>query len=676
MALEPIGPRLRRQWEAAVQYYSAFHQRIEFELAFSLKLRHYLADTYQTLDQRYVKYRGRELASKLRRETADICAAPVYIEALPTDDDPERAMTAEDAKWALEHDIRDPLKGFDTFLERTVLGALSARVWWLIADYDPQRREIYFRNGDPTKQFICPPYQDVWDPRNPYWIEEVQMRVADAKAMPKWKNTDALVPDNPSPNRYNAGPMDTDERGRYFRDQASAPEPISGENGIVTVLKCWYKWDPDNVTKKVPRPDSYKKLDPDEQHLACVKCGYTEELPQSPDSPDPMEPQLLEGAKCPVCGAPMKAITHTMVEDEVEAFPDGRLVIYAPFCDALLYDGEWPYESEHGLVPAMQFKCYDHPRDPIGISETTMDQHVQVISNAIMRRSYDSIMSAPNVVLLPGSGSGGLKSSSGEVFQFTDEPWQFAYFDDPGGMASQGIKHFQANPVPAGVFQFYSLVQQAFRADIGTAEVSSGVGSADIKDVPVGTVRAFVESGSIPTDHKIRRLRRELSIFFTAVHDMQRSCYTTAKWIRLKGPDGQMLARRMRVASVPSVDITVTAQPEFKAMTKEELDTIQLWASFGFSEAIGELLNVPPTTMRKLLAEQQQKQQQAQQAAPPAGMGPGGNGAPPAGPPGAPPSPGGPPNGMQPSPQVMAALMARLHGGAPVPMNGSPVGQG
>lgn len=649
---EPIGPRVRRQWEAAVQYYAAYHQRIEFELAFCLKLRHYLADTYQTLDQRYVKYRGRELASKVRREVADICAAPIYIEALPTDDDPERAFSAEDAKWALEHDIRDPLKGFDTYLERTVLGALAARVWWLIADYDPEKREIYFRNGDPTKQFICPPYQDVWDPRNPYWIEEVQMRVADAKAMPGWKNTDALVADNPTATRYQAGASDSDENGRVFRDPAASADPLGSPSGIVTVLKCWYKTDPDKVTKRKLKPETARPLPYDEQHLACVQCGYTESLPPRSIGQHGVDANAYDGAKCPQCGQPMKPITHTAVEDEVIAFPDGRLVIYAPYCDALLYDGEWPYTSEHGLVPAMQYKCYDHPRDPIGISETTLDQHIQIISNALMRRSYDSIMAAPNVVIMPG---GGLKSANGEMFQFSDEPWQFAYFDDPSGMASQGVKHFQANPVPSGLFQMYSLVQQSFRADIGTAEVSSAAGSSDIKDVPVGTIKAFVESGSIPTDHKIRRLRRELSIFFTAVHDMQRSCYTQSKWMRLKGPDGQMMARRMMVSSVPSVDITVTAQPEFKAMTKEEIDTINLWSQYGFSETMGEILHVPPTVMRKMKAErdaQQQAAQQAQMGAPGGGtpMPNGtGNGA-----------PGGPPNLP---PQVMAALMARARGG-------------
>ena len=48
--VEPIGPRIKRLLNAAIQYYQPFHQRIEFELAFALKLRHYLADK-ETLEK-------------------------------------------------------------------------------------------------------------------------------------------------------------------------------------------------------------------------------------------------------------------------------------------------------------------------------------------------------------------------------------------------------------------------------------------------------------------------------------------------------------------------------------------------------------------------------------------------------------------------------------------------
>jgi len=90
-----------------------------------------------------------------------------------------------------------------------------------------------------------------------------------------------------------------------------------------------------------------------------------------------------------------------------------------------------------------------------------------------------------------------------------------------------------------------------------------------------------------------------------------------------------------------------------------------MWINkFGASEAIGELLHIPPTLARKIKSEQQAKMQ----AMPPPGMGPGGpqGGAPAPQVPGAQPGVGGPPNIP---PQIAAALLARMHGGA-MPVNG------
>ena len=344
-------------------------------------------------------------------------------------------------------------------------------------------------------------------------------------------------------------------------------------------------------------------------------------------------------------------------------------MIYAPNQDRVFYDGNWPFKSRS--FPCMQFKCYDHPRDPIGISETTMDQHVQIVSNALFRRAYDSIMAAPNVVVMAGAAR--LKNAAGEAFVPTDEPWQFAYFDEPGATAN-AFQHFQAQPVPAGLFQMIQVVQQNFRADIGTAEVSSASQGQDIKNVPVGTIKAFVESGSIPTDHKIRRLRRGMSIFLSVLHDMQRSTYTFAKWVRLRGANGQMIAKRMLGSSLPGVDVISTAEPEFKAMTQEELGAIDMWMNkFGGSEAIAEMMHIPPSMVRKLTEERAKAQQAAQAAA----QGPGGPMGAPA--PGQPPGgqPGGPPPAPQPPmngngggpqgapnipPLLLAALLARQQG--------------
>ncbi len=152
-------------------------------------MQHYLADPGWTLDRRRIRYKGRELFSKIRRIVADVTAAPLYIDAIPVETDSMQSddpLTAEDAKYALEQDVRSADKGFDVYLERMVLGAVSARAWGMAVDFEPDIApfgEVLFRNVDPTKLFRTPGYQDLWDSRLPWLIEEVQMRLSDAKAL-------------------------------------------------------------------------------------------------------------------------------------------------------------------------------------------------------------------------------------------------------------------------------------------------------------------------------------------------------------------------------------------------------------------------------------------------------------------------------------------------------------
>ena len=47
----------------------------------------------------------------------------------------------------------------------------------------------------------------------------------------------------------------------------------------------------------------------------------------------------------------------------------------------------------------------------------------------------------------------------------------------------------------------------------------------------------------------------------------------------------------------------MTAEPEFKAMSEEELKSVEMWmTTFGGSEAMAEVMHIPPTLVRKLAA--------------------------------------------------------------------------
>lgn len=637
--MDNVVQDLTNLWRETVQYYRPWHERMERESDFALKLRHYRRDFYETEDQRYVQYRGREHFSAVRRKHADVERAPIYIEAIALrPDDPSSQLQAEDAKWALEHDVRDPATGFLSSYSRAILSALSARVGYVSVDFDPSIGpfgRVFFDNPEPAKVMICPPFKDIFDARLPWVCEEMAVDVAAIQKRPPkgWKNVELLTADNPHQAKYPQTISGSDELGRVMRQPMELPGESSRQKGRATLVKFWFRVDPDETKKKRVNPKTARKLPKEEQYFGCTSCGYRTVPGSALDGQGPDE------QACPDCAMngfvePLVLITSEAIEETQLAYPNGRLVIFAPNSQALLYDGPWPFKARS--YPYMKITAYEHPRDAIGISDTTLNWHTQVISNALMRRAYDSVMAAPNVIINHG---GALKDAFGQPFQFTDEPWQIAYADP---FAGQAVEHFQASPVPPALFQMYGLVQQGFRADIGTAEMTTGGQAEDLKSVAVGTVKEFVESGNIPTDHLIERIRRELSVFFGVVHDIQRDTWSVQKWVRFRGNRGVMDAKLIAAANLPEADFMVTAEPEFHARTQDELNTVQLWAGFGFSEAIAELLGVPPTLANKIRAEQAAKAPQA----PPSGAGAsGGPNAPPTTPGTMPVSP----NGNQPA---------------------------
>lgn len=627
----PLVERCKRLWEYAKAYYRPRNDKIERELSFALKLRHYELDSGETRDHRRLRFRGRELYSKLRRKTADIISAPLYIETLPNGAEPFNAELAETAKYALEHDIRDEDKGFEVYAERMVLGGLAARVWCMGVDFDADCGpfgEILFRNVDPTRLFKTPGYQDIWDKRLPWVIEEDDIRLEDALMQPGWKNTELLYAEDSERRHLQGSDVNqTDESGNVIVKDSGQDIGSERKSGRLKVLKCWFKYD--ETTKKQRRTDDAREMHPDEWHLACPTCGWASD--PSPETP--------EAGMCPECGQMAMRAEMAVPEDTVKAYPKGRLVIVAPNQGVVLYDGSWPFAMRH--YPYCEFKCNEHPLEDCGLSDTALDWYPQVASNAAMRRLYDQVMSAPNLIIAGGSV---MTDGYGRPFEFTDEPWQVAYFTDPN--EANAVRQFAAQPLSGDISSLYNLLQSNMRADMGTADLGGAMDQNRSKDIPVGTVNAIVENQNIPTNHHIRSFRRSLAPFFGVIHDIQRETWSVPRWVAFKGPEGMQSAQQMRGSSMPNVKFRITTSPEFKARTKEELQTIMFWMQNGASESMATMLGIPPSQARIIKQEQEQQRQQAmeqQQAM-----------APPMGGPGGPEGPGGPPMGGPP-PDLMGA---------------------
>lgn len=621
--------RCKRLWEYAKGYYRPRNDRIERELSFALKLRHYELDSGETRDHRRLRFRGRELYSKLRRKTADIVGAPLYIETIPNGAEPFNAELAETAKYALEHDIRDEDKGFEVYAERMVMGALSARIWSMGVDFDPDCGpfgEILFRNVDPTRLFKTPGYQDIWDKRLPWVIEEDDIRLEDCLMQAGWKDTDKLFAEDTERRHLQGSDVNqTDESGNVVVKDSGQDIGSERRSGRLKVLKCWFKYD-DSLTKR-KRTEEAREMEPDEYHLACVDCGWTSE----PSAETP------EVGVCPECGEPVMRAEMAVPEETVKAYPDGRLVIVAPNQGVVLYDGAWPHRMRH--YPYCEFKCNEHPLEDCGLSDTALDWYPQVASNAAMRRLYDQVMSAPNLIIAGGSV---MTDGYGRPFEFTDEPWQVAYFTDP--MEAGAVRQFAAQPLSGDISGLYNLLQQNMRADMGTADMGSVMDNARSKDIPVGTVNAILENQNIPTNHHIRSYRRALAPFFGVIHDIQRETWGTPRWVAYKGPEGMQSARQMRGSAMPNVKFRITTSPEFKARSRDELQTLMFWMQNGAGEAMAAMLGIPPGQARMFKQEQERMQQEAmekQMAEQPGGPQGPPMGGPPPGPMGAPAPPMG-----------------------------------
>ena len=325
----------RRRWEYCRRYYEPLHARIERELRFSLKLQHYLNDQGLTLDRRRIQFKGRELFSKIRREVADVMRAmatsdvsAVPVETAPGSQDP---ITAETAEWAVKQDLRHPEKGFDTYLERMVLGAISARMWGMAVDWEESASpygEALFRNVDPTKIHLCPPFTDVWDLRLPYVIEQIEMRVADAQRMEGWTNA-KLLHEDPLPPHPTTGQVQIDEQNRVSLWNEPEAEPGRSPKGMCVILLCWSRFDP---TTKAKIKDT-RALEPEKQYTACTTCGWRSEPGAQGDEicPDCLSRGGLNTAHL---------IQVERIEEDVLQFKRGkRMEIIAPLQSLMVRDG-------------------------------------------------------------------------------------------------------------------------------------------------------------------------------------------------------------------------------------------------------------------------------------------------------------------------------------------------
>lgn len=578
LATLTLGQRIKALVEDARYFRTDFDKAMIEERNFALKQQHYEDETGETRDRRRIRPKGRELIGKLRHKVGTICKH-LFYSVRPVDEETD-PVAAKQVEMVLGTELNDPMKDYHQRREDMVLAALASRLGVVALDFVPGigsfEGEVLPRTVDPAGRFYWTPgWKSPHDPTCP-WVAEIKdMRTVDVLRMKRagWKNTDQVVPDGGYPTPGSKGDATQAPGNTRLPSSASAlPGPgVSVAEPRTTLIHFYERICPDTEIR--PKKNSLRKLRPEDRFLRCDLCGYENRDHNGLDLP------ASETLPCPSCAATaqeiefdgdpdmlpkLSRVEHEMDSEEVLSYPRGREVIIAPFSDcAVLVDLPW---RKIRSVPYIVLQGYEHPYEPIGMSDTAYDWSLQLIADALMRQAYEQMADNRDLIIAPEDG---LVDAAGEPWQFADSQGRVAYWT---GQGNPMVQHFQGTGIPPGWREIFGQVQNVLMRDMGTSDIS--MGPEQSRDIAVGTIRAMQETGEIPTDHHIRRLHRAESIGFGVWVDLIRCCWSLKRLVRMYPKDGQAIFATIRGMDLPNVDVVVEAEPQIKDVDTQEVDAL------------------------------------------------------------------------------------------------------
>lgn len=621
--------RLTRSWQNAYRFWQPRNDLYGRLLAFCLDLEHYRTSEGFTKDKRRIQPTTqrqlnliRHKASLMLRQLPEFDTHPVQ----PTAD----MNAAEISGRVLRNIFHDPLKCYHDVRSRMVWSALAGGRGTIAIDWDA-KYGVVFRFVDPRYLHIAPGSTFMHSPLNPYVIEQVPMRMSALERMRKrgWNVPKGIKPDNWKPDHGDGSQKDTSRIDTYGADtNREGFDAMDPDDGIVTVLKCYYREDPfDRSTKRLTEDnlpeEAWYWIDDDTQ----------ERVPFDPTNPIPPDSQQS--------GRPLRLITSKSLEINHYEYPDGYFAVIAPFdgTKTVLFEGGWTegslFPDAHlSAFPYMELGCYKHPLRRDGISDTEATKTLTIVDNSTFRSTWEQMSLAGGILM---SKAGALKDSEGNQFKFTGAPLDLAWVDDP--MSAEMTKFFQApgmNPQMPGM---RNMIEQQWQ-HIGTGDIALGPDRS--KDIAVGTVNALQQQGDLPVQLHMQDLSLQESIGARVALDLCRAYMgdQVVSWIT---DSGDAAYATVRGSDLTPMNVVVSANRDWR---QQDVDRAQAIAQFigqsqGMAPSIVSILAKEAGMSQSVvsaLAEEMQKQQEAaaaQQQPPPQG-GPGGP--PPEGPP-----PGGPP---------------------------------
>ncbi len=571
---------VKKLWTDAKAYFRPYHEAWREEIDFVLKGRHYLTGSANenTRDRRRIKYRGRESFAKHRRKTAQVANIPFTPKCRPVDEEGD-PLTADEARYLLEHEFNDPRRKLRRVVHDVVSSALAARVGALALDVEYRLGRLPMilpRAVRPDKVFWTPGWDDPDDATCPWVMEEFEMSMFQALEMGEhgWKNVERIKPD--SARRDDRTSKDASVSLRAASEGAPSPGPWARSDRC-TGIRLWIRFS----SKRKVKGGRTNALKPEERYYKCpgTDCPYAE----MPEGGDGSELTML-GPPCPLCGHPLERVDENQELVSVPAYPDGRLVLVFPKDSVVVYDDAWPWPDLRE-PPIWVYKAYRIPFEPWGTGDGAIDWSPQLTCNALKRRIYERATGVAGVIIF---GEGLRNPATQEDFQWTDEPIQLAQWVGQGAPA---VQFFDASGTATGIIAAYNVLQQDFRADMGTGEISVSGTAEQLKGVAVGVAQEVASSGEIPIEDHRQMLRELMASVGGVWYDLMRATYTEARMVRMFGPDGREMYKRLRAAGMPNMDVMIEDEPNWSRFDAER------------AQALQQLMALPDPAMRRAVVK-------------------------------------------------------------------------
>ena len=578
-----VHDKLTRAWQNSSRFWQPRNDLYGRLLAFCLDLEHYRTSEGFTKDKRRIQPTTqrqlnliRHKASLLLRQMPEFDAHAVQ----PTAD----AAAAEVTARLLRNTFHDPLKAYHDVRSRMVWSALAGGRGTVAIDWD-QRHGIVFRFVDPRYLHIAPGQTFLHSPLNPFVIEQVPMRLSALEAMRSrgWNVPKGITPDNWKPDHGDGSQKDTSRIDTYSgdtnRDWMDALDP---DDGIVTVLKCYYRDDP--FAKKAAKKVS---MDLPQKDWYWLDVSTGKKIPY--DEANSVPPEVMNGQ------VEMRLITTKDEEGSFLQYPEGYFAVIAPFdgTNTVMFEGSWTegalFPDAHlSAFPYMELGCYKHPLRRDGISDTEATKTLTVVDNSTFRSTWEQMSLAGGILM---SKLGSLKDSEGNQFKFTGAPIDLAWVDDP--LTAEMTKFFQAPGMNSSMPGFRNMIEQQWQ-HIGTGDIALGPDRS--KDIAVGTVNALQQQGDLPVQLHMQDMALQESIGARVVVDLYRAYMgdQTISWIT---DSGDVAYASVRGSDLTPMNVSVTANRDWR---QQDVDRAQAIAQF-FGQVQG--MNLPPAVISVLAKE-------------------------------------------------------------------------